>query len=355
MAGKPMVMPSARTRYIKEDNMKLILYSLIVVAAFMVVTNMYLFSIMHGVKQILMIYLSILVTREVEILYYSFYFDIERGYAKELIEKSYFRHTALIYALLIPIGTPLWLVVVGAVMATFLGKLMFGGYHHMVFHSSLVGFLFVTLGWNGLAVNASFVNSFSNNVLEFVFANDALKDIFATGLLIPETAVSSLSVMTTSGYPLTDLLFGFAPGIVGNGILLLAIFAFLLYRKAINYITPVTIIVSYLITALIVGLVSGYDPLYAINGLFSGYFLFVVIFLSTNPITTPIPDKGKIIYGVIVGVLTVFIRNAGTYEEGIIFAVLFMSMLTPMINTELKKKPIPKKDLMPKQPKKAGE
>ena len=54
------------------------------------------------------------------------------------------------------------------------------------------------------------------------------------------------------------------------------------------------------------------------------------------------PLKGKIIYGVIAGALAMFIRNGIKYEEGIIFGVLFMSMLTPMINQELKKKPVKK-------------
>lgn len=73
------------------------------------------------------------------------------------------------------------------------------------------------------------------------------------------------------------------------------------------------------------------------------------MFVSTDPITTPVDARGKVIFGVVVGALTIIIRNAGKYPEGIFFAILFMMMLTPMINQSFKKtikprKVVPKKD-----------
>lgn len=357
MAKRLMIMPSGRSRYIKHDNMKYLFYSLIVVAVVMVFSNYYMFSFMHAVKQVLMIGLSIIATREVEILYYSMKENIDRKTSKELIEKSYPYITALIYALLIPIGTPIWLVVIGAVMATFLGKLMFGGYHHMVFHTSLVGFLFVTLGWTGLATSAEFINSFGNNMLEILFDNDFFNVTLGLKNLFDPSAVSALNaVMEGNGYDLLDVTLGLVPGVVGSGILLILVFAFLVYKKTINWVTPTVLIGSFVLTSLIVGLVNGEESTYFLYQLFSGSLLFVAVFVTTDPITTPVPLAGKIVYGVIAGALAVFIRIGGKYEEGIIFAVLFMSMLTPMLNVELKKK-VKKKEIMPKKvkPAKVGE
>ena len=119
---------------------------------------------------------------------------------------------------------------------------------------------------------------------------------------------------------------------------LVLVFAFLLFKKAVNWILPSVLLVTFFVTALIVGLINGQDLMYPLYHLFSGSLLFVVIFITTDPITTPIPTSAKIVYGVIAGALAVFIRIGGTYEEGIIFAVLFMSMLTPLLNVEMKPK-----------------
>lgn len=342
-------MPSARTRFVKDNNQKLILYSILVVAAFMLVSNYYLYSFMHAVKFVVMIAVSIIATREFEILYYTMYFNIDRYQAKELIAKSYYLITALLYALIIPLGTPIWLVTLGAIMATFFGKLMFGGYHHMVFHTSLVGFLFVTLGWTGLAVSADFVNSFDSFIFKTLFDYEFF-NVPGSGVFDPSLMETSLSMlMNGNAYDLLDVILGTVPGIIGNGIVLLGVLVFLIAKKAVNYITPVVLISTTFVTALIVGIVNGEDLTYPIYHIFSGGFLFVVVFFSTDPITTPIPTAGKIVYAVIAGMLTVFIRIAGTYEEGIFFGVLFMSMLTPMLNVELKKKKKPVKAKVKKE------
>ena len=100
---------------------------------------------------------------------------------------------------------------------------------------------------------------------------------------------------------------------------------------------------AFLLTAHIIGLVNNHDLIFPIYQLLSGSFLFVLIFVVSDPITTPIPTKGKIIFGLVAGSLTMFIRNGIAYEEGVIFAVLFMNMLTPLLNQSFKaKKPVKK-------------
>jgi electron transport complex protein RnfD len=332
MAQRVMIMPSGRTRYIKDANQKQIRLALFVVAVLMVLTNYYLFSFMHAIKQAIMIVLSVIVVRETEILYYTHFFDIRREEAKELIQKSYPIITGLIYVLLIPIGAPFWLILVGAFMGTAFGKLIFGGYHHMVFHTSLVGYLFVTLGWVGLADSAEFVSGFGNYLIELVFNNTFFNDTLAIGGMFAPDAASSL---VDGSYSLASVVFGLVPGVVGNGIVLLGILVYFIAKKVVNWIIPVSILTTFLLLTTITGIVNQADLLTLLPyQLFSGSLLFVVLFVSTDPITTPIPTAGKLIYGVLVGVITLLIRNGGTYEEGIVFAVLFMSMLTPMLNTE---------------------
>lgn len=353
MAKKLMIFPSARSRYLSDKGMKTMFYTLLLLAALMVLQNWYLYSFMHGVKLILMVVLSIVVTKEVEILFYSHDKDIDRAQSKELIAKSYPEVTALLFALLLPVGTPLWLTVIGAILATVVGKLLFGGFHHMVFHTSLVGFLFVTLGWNGLSINAEFANSFDNYLLKLLFDNDFFNNILSIGnAFLPS---DPLALSSFGSYDVASMIFGIAPGILGIGIVMIGMFFYLVYNKVINWITTTSMIGTLLVISIIIALVNGYNPIeYPLHQLFGGMFLFVAIFLASDPITTPIPTKGKVIYGVLVGALTMFMRNGdnfqnGTYIQAVVFAVLFMSMLTPMLNVELgkKKKKVVKKDPVP--------
>jgi len=299
-----------------------------------------------------MILISVIITVETEILFYSHDKDISREESKELIKKSYPKVTALIYVLLIPIGTPLWLVGLGAALATFLGKLMFGGFAHQVFQSSLVGVLFVTLGWPQLVDSVSFMTSFDNYLIDLVFNNDFFNNTLSIGgIYDPDNMTSSLGMLLNGDmYPFNEVLLGLTPGVITSGIVLLLMFGYFVYKKTINWIIPFTMIVSFLIVSIIFGIYNNESGIYSLYHLFSGSFLFVAIFAASDPITTPIPTTGKIIFGVMAGAITVFIRNGVKYEEGVIFAVLFMNMLTPMLNETLKTKKKPVK----KVPKKVG-
>lgn len=353
MAAKLMIFPSARSRYLSDKGMRTMYRTLLILGALMVLQNWYLFSFMHGIKLVLMIVLSIIATREVEILFYSHDKEIDRVQSKELITKSYPEVTALLFALLLPVGTPLWLTVIGAILATVVGKLLFGGFHHMVFHTSLVGFLFVTLGWSGLSVGAEFANSFDNYLLELLFDNDFFNNTLS--IRSDQLPYDLLALSSGANYALSKLIFGLVPGVLGVPIVMLGMFGYLVYQKVINWITTTSMIGSILFVTMIIALVNGYNVIeYPLYQLFGGMFLFVAIFLASDPITTPIPTAGKVVYGVLAGVLTVFLRNGdnfqnGTYIQGVVFAVLFMSMLTPMLNVEFgkKKKKVVKKDPTP--------
>lgn len=346
-AKKVMLWPSARSKYVKDDNMKILYFALLFLSAVMILQNYYLYSFMYGMKLFLMIVVSIILTRETEILFYSHDKDITRQEAKELIVKSYPKITALIYVLLIPIGTPLWLVGLGAVLATLLGKLIFGGYHHMVFHTSLVGVIMVTLGWTQLVDSVALMTSFDNAVLQFVFDNDFFNNTLSIGgVFDPANMTSALGMLLNNdAYNMVDVFIGLTPGIIGSGVVFVFMFTYFMIKKTINWVTPVVTIVSFLLVAIIVMITKQEDITYPLYQLFTGAFLFVVLFVVSDPITTPIPLKGKIVFGVIVGALTMFIRLGSQYEEGIVFAVLFMNMLTPLLNEVLseKKKPVAKK------------
>ena len=340
MAKKIMLWPSARSKFVKDNNMKLIFSSLLFIAVVMIVQNYYIYSFMYAVKLLLMIVVSYYATRETEILFYVHDKDITRVESKALIEKSYWRVTAMIYVLLIPLGTPLWLVAIGAAMASLFGKLLFGGFHHMVFHSSLVGVIMVTLGWRSIENRAIFAKSLDNDIMTLIFDRPFFNETLSIGNMFdPANYLTSLEMLKLGQYyEFLDVLFGAVPGIIVSGVLLLIVLAFLIYKKAVNYVTPLALIGSFFITASIFGLVQEQAASFALFHLFSGSLLFVTVFVATDPITSPMSNGGKIVYGVVAGALTMVIRNGAANSEGIIFGVLFMQMLTPMVNTWFNKK-----------------
>ncbi len=345
-AKKVMLWPSTRSKFVKDKHMEILYRSLLLVALVMVVETYFMYSFMYAIKLALMVLVSIVLTIEMEILFYTHDKDVDRQKAKELIVKSYPKLTAIIYALLIPIGTPLWLVGLGAVLATLLGKLIFGGFAHQVFHSSLVGVIFVTLGWTQLVDSVAFMTSFDNYILELMFDNAFFNNNLSLGGMYDPADLTSALGMLAGGdaYDFHLVFLGLAPGITGAGFVLVGLFAYYLVKGIVNWITPTITIASFLVVALIATAVNGETAMYPLQQLFSGAFLFVVVFVVTDPITTPIPTIGKIIFGVVAGALTMTIRLAGTYEEGVLFAVLFMNMLTPLLNEvfKQKKKPVKK-------------
>lgn len=353
MAKKLMLLPSVRSKFVKDNNMDLIYKTLLVLAGFMIIQNYLLYSFMHAIKLFLMVVVAIIVTREMEILFYSHDKDIDRATSKELIKKSYYKVTAVLYVLLIPVGTPLWLVGIGALFGTLLGKLLFGGFHHMVFHTSLVGFMLVTEGWGQLVDGANFVTAFDNFILELLFDNKFFNETLSIVTIAEPGAQSAISLfLEGKGYGIAEVALGLAPGVIGSGIVILGMFAFLVFKKAINPTLPLIIMGSFLVTSFIIGLAQGQELIFPLYHLFTGGLLYVIVFVATDPITTPIPMKGKIIFGIVVGALTMFIRNGLKFEDGtitqpIIYATLFMMMLTPMLNEVFKaKKKVVKKPVV---------
>lgn len=128
-------------------------------------------------------------------------------------------------------------------------------------------------------------------------------------------------------------------GTIGEvcAIALLLGLAFMLWRGIITWHTPVSIIATVFVLS---GLLHIANPIYAdpIAVLFSGGLMLGAIFMATDYVTSPMCGRGQLIYGVGIGVLTVVIRNWGSYPEGMSFAILIMNAFTPLINTYVKPK-----------------
>ena len=259
--------------------------------------------------------------------------------------------TGLILAINLPVSSPWWMVLIGCVASIGIAKMTFGGLGHNLFNPALVGRVFLLISFPVQMTNWSLSNSiFRPDTWEFskglLGAQGQLLDAAsgATPLgIIKEGLANGLTMETLSqqhDFSYWQMLFGHIDGSLGEASALAVLlgFAYLLVRKVIKPLIPVTILVT---VALFSGILWLMDPSMNADPLFhllAGGLLPGAVFMATDYTTSPMSPLGMLIYGVGIGVMTMIIRVWGVYPEGVSFAILFMNALTPLLN---KIKPIP--------------
>lgn len=245
--------------------------------------------------------------------------------------------TGLLLGFNLPSNLPVWIIIIGALVAIGIGKMSFGGLGSNVFNPALVGrcFLLVSFpaqmtSWPQAGQLTSYLDA-ETGATPLAIMKQAIKAGDAT---ILEQLPSSFNMMI--GLPDTCQT---GAGTIGEvcAIALLLGLAFMLWRGIITWHTPVSIIATVFVLS---GLLHIANPIYAdsLAVLFSGGLMLGAIFMATDYVTSPMCGRGQIIYGVGIGVLTVVIRNWGSYPEGMSFAILIMNAFTPLINTYVKPK-----------------
>lgn len=227
----------------------------------------------------------------------------------------------LVLTMMLPPRVKLWVVAVAAVFGIFFGKAIFGGLGKNVFNPAVVGVLFVTISFPSIITAAEWVHPSIENF----------------------TGSTPLVMLNGGGdftYLFKDLLLGNVPGAIGEtfrlGIIILGIA--LLVLKIADWRIPA----SYLGAVLVFTAVGHWlspgafpDP---ILSLFVGSLLFAAFFVATDPVTAPLSNKGKIIFGIGLAFFTVLIRNFATFQEGVIFAIIIMNAIAPLIDDMFDKK-----------------
>jgi RnfABCDGE-type electron transport complex D subunit len=225
--------------------------------------------------------------------------------------------TPLIFALMLPPTAPWWLVIIGSAFAILFGKAIFGGFGKNVFNPAAVGYLFVLISFP-VQMATSWIKPGST-------------DIMAGG-----TPLILLNNGQTP-YSLWELLVGYVPGTLGEtfrlGIIILGVI--LIVLKTVDWRIPLTMIASVFIFTFLGRLVAPtnfHDPIYAI---FVGGLMFAAFFVASDPVTAPVEKRGRIYYGIGLGLITVIIRNLAAFPEGIVFAVIIMNAISPLIDASI--------------------
>lgn len=226
--------------------------------------------------------------------------------------------TGLLLALNLPSNLPVWTVLIGCVVAIGIGKMTFGGLGCNIFNPALVGRVFLLLSF---PVQMTTWPLPMENRMNYLDAT--------TGA----TTLGQLKMDQISGADV-DLLtqaLGFTGGSMGEigAIALLIGFVYLLLTRTITWHIPVAILATVAVFSALIGANVGVQ-------LLTGGLMLGAIFMATDYVTSPMSHTGMIIYGVMIGIITVVIRQWGAYPEGVSFAILIMNGLTPLINRYVK-------------------
>ena len=234
--------------------------------------------------------------------------------------------TGMLIAFVVPSTTPWWVVVIADFFAIVVVKQLYGGLGKNFLNPALAGRAFVFFSYTSILSNWEIPSSLANTDLGTA-AVDGIT------MATPLTFLKSGNAMPDA-LNLWHSFIGMVPGCIGeiSVIALLIGGAYLICRKVITWHIPVSFIATVAVICLIFGH-EGYTRVsYMMYNLFSGGLMLGAIFMATDYATSPVTPKGRIIYGIGCGCLTMLIRAFGGFPEGVSFAILIMNCFAWMID-----------------------
>ena len=225
--------------------------------------------------------------------------------------------TGLLLAYNLPANAPIWLAVVGGVIAIVLVKQMFGGIGSNFMNPALTARAILFISWSGLM----------SSYPQTTFAVDA------TSSATPLALIGAGNVQDVN---LWNLMIGNCGGVLGETckLAIIAGGVYMLIRRIIDWRIPVTFIGTVFLCYLFK---DGAEV--AVYQIFAGGLMLGAFFMATDYATSPVSGIGKIIMGVGCGILLFVIRAYASYPEGCSFAILFMNVVTPLIDKFTMPKP----------------
>ena len=219
--------------------------------------------------------------------------------------------TGMLLAFNMPATLPWWMAIVGAFIAIVIVKQLFGGLGYNFANPAIVARIALAVGFAGRMASYPLP---ANGI-------DALASA---------TPLAVASEVGSAGY--VTLLIGQHGGVLGEtcAITILLGGIYLIWTKVISPVIPVT----YLATVAVLSVCFGMDPIYQ---LLSGGLMLGAFFMATDYVTSPTTDKGKVVFGLGLGLITMMIRRFGTMNEGVSFANLLMNLVVPYIEVLTRK------------------
>lgn len=247
--------------------------------------------------------------------------------------------TAVLLAIALPPASPWWLLLVGCLFSIIFAKHLYGGLGYNPFNPAMVGYVVLLIS---LPVEMTTWlaprGGFDGNVIGPI---DALLRTLELGGADAVTMATPLDLMKqNSGSTMTELWasnpqFG---GVAGKGwewvnAAFLAGGLWLLYQRIFTWHAPISMLLTLLVMSTLFWGGSGSDsngsPLFH---LFSGATMLGAFFIVTDPVSSAVSNRGRVVYGILIGILLYLIRVWGNYPDAIAFAVLLANFAAPLID-----------------------
>ncbi|MCJ7730017.1 MAG: RnfABCDGE type electron transport complex subunit D [Sedimentisphaerales bacterium] len=242
--------------------------------------------------------------------------------------------TGIILALSVPPGLPVWAAVIGSVFAIAIGKMVFGGLGANIFNPAMVGRAFLTASFGMLMTTWTVPATIERSMPVISIENKIDARTQATPLAWSKQAIKTGQVAKIVNEQLEAMFKGEVGGCLGETSVLALLVggAYLLIRRTINIHIPLAVIASSVAFAGIMHLVNRDAYILPSSHLCSGGLLIGAFFIATDPVTAPLTTRGRWIFGIGVGVVTMLIRVVGEYPEGVMYSILLMNAVTPLID-----------------------
>lgn len=235
--------------------------------------------------------------------------------------------TSVLFTLTLPPATPYWVAIIGIIFGVLFGKMVFGGFGKNPFNPALVGRAFIYVNFPRF-MTVEWTNPLGGFPGGFgAYLGESIDTVAqATPMLLYRSTGETLSW--------TQVFLGNISGSIGETSAVLIILAaiYLIYTKTASKETMFSVIGSFLVLS---GLLYAFgfsqvpNPLY---GLLAGGLLFGAVFMATDPISSPKTKEGRIVYGILIGAITVIIRGFALFAGGIMFAILIGNTFAPIID-----------------------
>ena len=239
--------------------------------------------------------------------------------------------TGLLLAFNVPASLPWWMCLLGAAFAIIVVKMVFCGIGNNFVNPALAARAFL------LASFPVAMTLWTRTGVNWVSSGNIDAYTTATPLSFLKAGSNGVSSLADSGISISNMLIGNIGGCIGETSAVLIILGglYLMYKGIINYVIPTFYICTVAILMFILG---GFNFTFVIYELLAGGLMLGAFFMLTDYTTSPMTKKGKIIYAVLAGLITTVIRLYGGYPEGVSYSILFVNIMTPLIDKYTKTK-----------------
>ena len=239
--------------------------------------------------------------------------------------------TGMLLAFNLPSNIPLVLVIIGSFVAIVVTKTAFGGIGKNIFNPALAGRVFLFISF------PAFMSSWPKPQFLQFFNADAVTSATPLNIMKYADATTSATKLVEKAESLpnyVEMFVGNTGGCIGetSALAILLGLLYMLARRVISWKIPFFYVATVFILFAIMHETTGdarYDPL---SHILSGGLMLGAVFMATDYTTSPMTDKGKIIFAIGCGILTFVIREYSSYPEGVSFAILIMNAFVPLID-----------------------